>query len=241
MKLTSDILNNINENYSSDIGSIRSEIDILKNNNRKLRDDFEEKYGTVEVTDEIRSIYSDMSKTIDINDSKIKELNSKIKELNDKVVSSKSEKYYNDNVNMFVPEIKEMIKSDIERDISNYKRFVVEYNDQINDFKSKDNYIYSDEYKNYKNSLSGNYYYKLMNNCRNNISLINDIITKDIISHYKLLQSKVESKVGKILNLKSLGGLNYEVTGENDKCTLEVIVAGGYNIQRVHTRWIIKK
>lgn len=64
-------------------------------------------------------------------------------------------------------------------------------------------------------------------------------IEKDIKDHYKTLQIKVEKKIGKILKIEHLGGADYRFEGENGTCGVEVIIAGGYNIQRKHTRWII--
>lgn len=66
-------------------------------------------------------------------------------------------------------------------------------------------------------------------------------IEKDIIKHYETLQNKVEKKIGKIIKVEYLGGYDYNFIGEDGKCGVEVILAGGYNIQRKHTRWIITK
>ena len=66
-------------------------------------------------------------------------------------------------------------------------------------------------------------------------------LEKDIREHYKSLQSKVEKKIGKIIKVEHLGGWDYRFEGENGNCGVEVIIAGGYNIQRRHTRWIITK
>lgn len=63
---------------------------------------------------------------------------------------------------------------------------------------------------------------------------------KEIDRHFKELQNKVEKKIGKIIKIQSLGGDDYAFEGEKDKCVVEVIWAGGYNIQRLHTRWIVK-
>ena len=64
---------------------------------------------------------------------------------------------------------------------------------------------------------------------------------KDVRNHFNTLQAKVEKKIGKILEIESLGGSDYRFIGEEGNCSVEVILAGGYNIQRLHTRWIIKK
>ena len=64
---------------------------------------------------------------------------------------------------------------------------------------------------------------------------------KDVRNHFKTLQAKVEKKIGKILEIESLGGSDYRFIGKEGSCGVEVILAGGYNIQRLHTRWIITK
>lgn len=66
-------------------------------------------------------------------------------------------------------------------------------------------------------------------------------IEKDVKAHYEKLQQKVEKKIGKILEIEHLGGLDYRFKGEEGSCMVEVIWAGGYNVQRAHTRWIIRK
>jgi hypothetical protein len=57
---------------------------------------------------------------------------------------------------------------------------------------------------------------------------------------FKILQTKVENKIGKIVEIQPLGGDDYFFIGAFGRCVVEVILAGGYNIQRLHTRWIIK-
>lgn len=86
-----------------------------------------------------------------------------------------------------------------------------------------------DEYEEYMNKYK--YYYRLSE----------EQLKKDIDAHYKTLQAKVEKKIGKIIKVEHLGGYDYRFEGENGNCGVEVIIAGGYNIQRKHTRWIITK
>lgn len=62
---------------------------------------------------------------------------------------------------------------------------------------------------------------------------------KQINAHFKDLQNRVEQYIGKIIKIKSLGGNDYSFEGEDGTCDIEVILAGGYNIQRLHTRWIV--
>lgn len=68
-----------------------------------------------------------------------------------------------------------------------------------------------------------------------------EVLMKLIDKHFETLQNKVEKKIGKIIEIEGLGGYNYRFIGEEGKCNVEVILAGGYNIQRLHTRWIITK
>ena len=63
---------------------------------------------------------------------------------------------------------------------------------------------------------------------------------KEVDNHFRELQSRVEKYIGRIINIKSLGGNDYWFEGKNGTCTIEVIWAGGYNIQRLHTRWIVR-
>lgn len=63
---------------------------------------------------------------------------------------------------------------------------------------------------------------------------------KLIDKHFITLQNKVEKKIGKIIKIKHIYGDDYLFQGEEANCKVEVITAGGYNIQRLHTRWIVK-
>lgn len=68
-----------------------------------------------------------------------------------------------------------------------------------------------------------------------------EVLKKLIDKHFESLQNKVEKKIGKIIKIEKVNGNIYSFIGENDNCNVEVILAGGYNIQRLHTRWIITK
>lgn len=72
---------------------------------------------------------------------------------------------------------------------------------------------------------------------------IEEIAVKETERHFKKLQDKVINKIGVIKEIKETGDNDYNYTfiGENGRCKVEVVLAGGYNIQRLHTRWIIKK
>lgn len=112
---------------------------------------------------------------------------------------------------------------------------------------------YEDYYNRYNNFKKNNSYYytlqqklfylrnKLNNNTQKTIDNAIEVFKEDIDKHFNTLQTKVENKIGTILEIKHLGGDDYRFKGELGECKVEVILAGGYNIQRLHTRWIIKK
>lgn len=77
---------------------------------------------------------------------------------------------------------------------------------------------------------------------RNKQEFKNDAI-KEIDDHFQKLQQKVENIIGNITMIKPTGenGYDYLFVGTNGRCEVKVILAGGYNIQRLHTRWIVTK
>lgn len=70
---------------------------------------------------------------------------------------------------------------------------------------------------------------------------IKKIIRVWVEKHFETLQARVEKKIGKIIEIWNVNGNTYGFKGELDDCFIEVILAGGYNIQRLHTRWVITK
>lgn len=74
-------------------------------------------------------------------------------------------------------------------------------------------------------------------------SAAEQMFIKDINAHFKTLQAKVEAKIGEIVKIYPYdrSGANYHFEGTNGSCDVEVILAGGYNIQRLHTRWIVTR
>lgn len=66
---------------------------------------------------------------------------------------------------------------------------------------------------------------------------------KEIDIHFKKLQQKVKNIIGNITMIKPTGENEYDYlfVGTNGSCEVKVILAGGYNIQRLHTRWIVNK
>lgn len=86
--------------------------------------------------------------------------------------------------------------------------------------------------------------YKYSNAFYRDYAWSNDIeerAIKLVDKHFNSLQAKVEKKIGTIVKITSLGGDDYRFEGTEGNCKVEVILAGGHNIQRLHTRWIIKK
>lgn len=118
------------------------------------------------------------------------------------------------------------------------REIIKKYNEhyqQLNKFKRNNSYIYG---------IYTKIMYRYHQAC-NEIDKANmkavEIFKKDIDKHFKTLQTKVENKIGNIIQIQHLGGDNYKFIGELNNCNVEVILAGGYNIQRLHTRWVIKK
>ena len=70
-------------------------------------------------------------------------------------------------------------------------------------------------------------------------------VEKDVISRYKALVKKVEAKAGKIIDAGNLyfgydAGINGVIIGEKATVTVTTIYAGGYNIQQLHYRVLVK-
>lgn len=107
-----------------------------------------------------------------------------------------------------------------------------------------------EEFVKFKNNNS--YYYKIQDKIMYRYTLrregmekvlekATEVFKKDIDKHFETLQAKVEKKIGEINMIYHIGGDDYRFEGENGNCSVRVILAGGYNIQRLHTRWIIMK
>lgn len=70
-------------------------------------------------------------------------------------------------------------------------------------------------------------------------------LDKEVERKKKQLINRIEKKVGKItdadlLNIGIDGGLEGLIIGEKGKVFIETVYAGGYNIQRLHYRTLIK-
>lgn len=139
-------------------------------------------------------------------------------------------------------EIELMIKEDIERELKQFEGTIKE-GQEIREKLTKENlmarYYDKQEWIEFANKPTF-IYWKLKTNYGEVGA--REKVKKSVIDHYKNLQSKVEKKIGKILEITPTGnnGYDYFMKGENGNCEVEVILAGGYNIQRLHTRWIIK-
>lgn len=141
--------------------------------------------------------------------------------------------------------IEEMIQKDIDYEMTMFDKALDELENRAAELRKeqglRDDQMFiipsNDKYYDIKDKYS---YYFNMKALYGTIGA-REKIKKDIRKHYDLLQAKVEKKIGKIKGLEYLGGYNYRFEGELGNCMVEVIEAGGYNIQRRHTRWIIKK
>lgn len=71
------------------------------------------------------------------------------------------------------------------------------------------------------------------------------ILAREVVSKRKALITRVEKKIGKIkdaeyLNIGVDGNLNGYINGELGTCKITSIYAGGYNIQSLHYRILVK-
>ena len=69
---------------------------------------------------------------------------------------------------------------------------------------------------------------------------IEKIAQKETDNYKKQIEKKVKKHVGNIIEWE-LGNMEYIVHGTEGKAKVEAIYAGGYNIQRLHVRVIVKK
>ena len=107
----------------------------------------------------------------------------------------------------------------------------------INDYKEKYGYRrFSHEGFNKIPKL-----YRELSKYSDNSAVVEEL-RKHIDEHFKALQGKVEKKIGKIIEIvKDNGnGYDYQFIGEEGSCIVKLVMAGGYNIQIAHTRWIIR-
>ena len=72
------------------------------------------------------------------------------------------------------------------------------------------------------------------------------LVEREAVAKEKILIARVNKAVGIIVEPKALyvgvnGELNGYIKGENGTCKIETIYAGGYNIQCLHYRVLVKK
>lgn len=72
------------------------------------------------------------------------------------------------------------------------------------------------------------------------------LVEREAVAKEKMLIARVNNAVGIILEAKALyvgvnGELNGYIKGEDGTCKIETIYAGGYNIQCLHYRVLVKK
>lgn len=77
------------------------------------------------------------------------------------------------------------------------------------------------------------------------IKELDSILNREMAAKKKALIAKIEKKAGAIVDASHLtvagdGNINGYVQGEKAMVTVSTIIAGGYNIQRVHYRVIVK-
>ena len=63
---------------------------------------------------------------------------------------------------------------------------------------------------------------------------------KLIDKQFEKLQNKVEQKIGSLIKIENIGGDNFLFTGKKGTCKINVIWAGGYDKQKLHTKWLFK-
>ena len=90
----------------------------------------------------------------------------------------------------------------------------------------------------YLSAIKGNYASEEAKNNR-----FHKVAQELIDAHFDTLQNKVKERIGDIVDIKRIGGTNdYDMKGSNgESVRVQVVMAGGYNKQRLHTRWIMNK
>ena len=132
--------------------------------------------------------------------------------------------------------VNEWKEQEIIRTFEDYKKWLNKLEQLQNDWKNG----VKDAFTILQSHRYSNKYYNTLSYCSCEERILNKIKV-DVDKHFETLQAKVEKKIGKIIEIAQINGNIYSFQGELDNCYVEVILAGGYNIQRLHTRWIITK
>ena len=132
--------------------------------------------------------------------------------------------------------VEEWKEEEVVRTFEDYKRWLEKLEKLQEDWKNG----VKDSFNILQSHRYSNKYYNTLSYCSSEERVLNKIRV-DVNKHFETLQAKVEKKIGNIIKIERVNGNIYSFVGELDSCYIEVILAGGYNIQRLHTRWIITK
>lgn len=123
--------------------------------------------------------------------------------------------------------------------IENWKKEALNYYLELNETYQAAKF--TEAFKDFYNNVSKKDYDILVTK----MDKIESYIEREAEKKAKDFIKKVERKAGKILDMSDLtigkdGSLNGRVIGESNKVEVETIMAGGYNIQILHYRVLVK-
>ncbi len=146
-------------------------------------------------------------------------------------------------------EIKEFISQWKVRAINYYNNALIEYRKERKELNKLDHW--GNEYKNKRLELIEKYGKWVVGDLalrgpKDAEEVILKTIERDGEAKEKMLIKRVNKEVGSIVKAISLsvgvnGELNGYIKGENGTCKIETIYAGGYNIQCLHYRVLVKE
>lgn len=67
------------------------------------------------------------------------------------------------------------------------------------------------------------------------------VITRDVDAHFRKLRASANKRVGQLIDIKNIDGDYWLLIGVSGTVGIRCIGAGGYNIQRYHTRWVFDR